>query len=133
MIGALGDVTFEVSISKVFTFDNLSFSHSAKYAEHAIHNRKNILEFTGLNASSASLTIKLEAQLGITPEYELDRLHEMLETHQAIPFILDGKIQGWSRWVIESLEESHKIIDNTGALISAEVNIKLKEYLRDIE
>ena len=91
------------------------------------------MEFTGINASSASLTIKLEAGLGITPEYELDKLHELLETHKAVPFILDGKIQGWSRWVIESLEESHKIIDNTGALISAEVNIKLKEYLRDIE
>lgn len=133
MIGALGDVTFEVSISKVFTFDNLNFSHSAKYTEHSIHNRKGVLEFTGINASSASLTIKLDAHLGITPEYELDRLHELLENHTAIPFILDGKIQGWSRWVIESLEESHKIIDNTGALISAEVNIKLKEYLRDIE
>ena len=133
MIGALGDVTFEVSISKVFTFDNLSFSHSAKYTEHSIHNRKGVLEFTGINASSASLTIKLDAQLGLNPEIELDRLHELLENHVAIPFILDGKIQGWSRWVIESLEESHKIIDNTGTLISAEVNIKLKEYLRDIE
>ena len=111
----------------------MSFSHSAKYSEHSIHNKKGILEFTGINASTASLTIKLDAHLNITPEYELDRLHEMLENHIAIPFILDGKIQGWSRWVIESLEESHKIIDNTGALISAEVNIKLREYLRDIE
>ena len=133
MIGALGDVTFEVSISKVFTFDDLRFSHSAKYAEHAIHNKKNILEFTGLNASTASLTINLNAHLGVNPEEELDRLHEMLETHQAIPFILDGKIQGWSRWIIESLDESHKIINGRGELISAEVNIKLKEYLRDIE
>ena len=133
MIGALGNVTFEVALPKIFTFNDLSFSHSAKYSEHAIHNKKGILEFTGINASTANLKISLDAHLGITPEYELDRLHEMLEQHEAVPFILDGKIQGWSRWVIESLEENHRIIDNTGALIVAEVTIKLREYLREIE
>ena len=133
MIGALGDIVFEVALPKIFTFNDLNFSHSAKYSEHAIHNKKGILEFTGLNASTANLKISLDAHLGITPEHELDKLHEMLEQHIAVPFILDGKIQGWSRWIIESLEESHKIIDNTGALIVAEVNIKLREYLREVE
>lgn len=133
MIGALGDIVFEVALPKIFTFTDLNFSHSAKYSEHAIHNKKGVLEFTGLNSSTASLRITLDAHLGVTPEHELDKLHELLEQHQAVPFILDGKIQGWSRWVIESLEESHKIIDNTGALISAEVNIKLREYLREVE
>ena len=133
MIGALGDVVFEVAIPKIHTFDDLNFSYSAKYSEHAIHNKKGILEFTGLGAGTASFKMTFDAHLGVNPEEELDKLHEMLEQHEAVPFILDGKIQGRSRWVIESLDEAHKIIDNTGALIVAEVNIKLREYLREVE
>lgn len=129
MIGSLGDVVFEVSAEKVRTFRDFQIQHSAKYTEHAIHGRKGLLEFTGLSASSASLSIRLDAGLGINPKEELNTLHEILTKHEALPFILDGEPQGDGLWVLESIGENYEIIDNHGTFIAVEVSLKLKEYI----
>ena len=50
MIGSLGSVVFEVSTERVKTFRDLQIQRSAKYSEHAIHGRKGLLEFTGLDS-----------------------------------------------------------------------------------
>ena len=129
MIGSFGEVVFEVSSERVRTFRDFQIQHSAKYTEHAIHGRKGLLEFTGLSASTASLSIRLDAGLGINPKEELNTLHEILTKHEALPFILDGEPQGEGLWVLESIGENYEIIDNHGTAIAVEVSIKLKEYI----
>ena len=108
---------------------DFQIQHSAKYTEHAIHGRKGLLEFTGLSASSASLSIRLDAGLGINPKEELNTLHKILTKHEALPFILDGEPQGDGLWVLESIGENYEIIDNHGTFIAVEVSLKLKEYI----
>ena len=129
MIGSFGEVVFEVSSERIRTFRDFQIQHSAKYTEHAIHGRKGLLEFTGLSASTASLSIRLDAGLGINPKEELNTLHEILTKHEALPFILDGEPQGDGLWVLESIGENYEIIDNHGTAIAVEVSIKLKEYI----
>ena len=129
MIGSFGEVVFEVSSERIRTFRDFQIQHSAKYTEHAIHGRKGLLEFTGLSASTASLSIRLDAGLGINPKEELNTLHEILTKHEALPFILDGEPQGEGLWVLESIGENYEIIDNHGTAIAVEVSIKLKEYI----
>lgn len=129
MIGSLGDVVFEVSIDKVKTFDGLQLQRSASYTEHSIHGRKGLLEFTGFSAATASLNIKLDANLKVNPKEELETLRKMFTEHKAIPFILNGEPQGDNLWVIESISEDYKIIDNLGIAITIDVSIKLKEYI----
>ena len=129
MIGSFGDVVFEVSSERVRTFRDFQIQRSAKYSEHAIHGRKGLLEFSGLSASTASLNIRLDAGLGVNPNEELTTLHDTLNNHEALPFILDGEPQGDGLWVLESLSESYEIIDNKGAVIAVEVSLKLKEYI----
>ena len=129
MIGSFGDVVFEVSAEKVRTFRDFQIQRSAKFAEHSIHGRKGLLEFTGLSASSASLNIRLDASLGINPKEELEALREILTKHEALPFILDGEPQGDGLWVLESIGENYEIINNKGAFIAVEVALKLKEYI----
>ena len=129
MIGSLGEVVFEVSIERVRTFRDLQVQRSAKYSEHAIHGRKGLLEFTGLSPASMSLSIRLDAGLGINPKEELNTLHDILNNHQAVPFILDGEPQGDGLWVLEGLDENHEIIDKHGTSIAVEVSLKLKEYI----
>ena len=129
MIGSFGDVVFEVSSERVRTFKDFQIQRSAKYSEHAIHGRKGLLEFSGLSASTASLNIRLDAGLGVNPKEELTTLHDILNNHKALPFILDGEPQGDGLWVLESLSESYEIIDNKGAVIAVEVSLKLKEYI----
>jgi phage protein U len=128
-IGSLGDVVFEVSSDAVKTFDDMSVQLSAKYAQHDIHGRKGLLEFTGLAPSTLSLKIHLSAALGIVPKEELTALRDMLKAGKAVPFILDGEPQGDGLWVIESLNENHKVINNAGALVLAEASLSLKEYV----
>ncbi len=129
MIGSLGNVIFEVSTEQILTFDDLNFSHSAKYTEHAIHGRKGLLEFTGFSATAASLNILLNADLGIDPKEEFNGLKEIFDSHEAVPFILDDEPQGDGLWVIESMSEKRDMISNKGAARLIEVSVNLKEYI----
>ena len=129
MIGSFGDVVFEVSTDIVRTFRDFQIQRSAKFSEHAIHGGKALLEFTGQSPASMSLSIRLDAGLGVNPKEELDTLHEILNNHEAVPFILDGEPQGDGLWVLESLDESYEVIDNHGTFIALNVSLKLKEYI----
>lgn len=129
MVGTLGSVEFTVSENKIRTFRDLSFTHSASYAEHKILGRKTLLEFTGINASSCSMKILLDAQFGVNPAEELQTLYEAMNKHEAIAFTLGGQVMGAGLWVIENLNETHSIIGAGGALMQAEVNLSLKEYI----
>ena len=129
MIGSFGDVIFEVYPEKVRTFRDFQLQRSAKYAEHAIHGHKGLLEFTGLSAATASFRIRLDAGLGINPKEELIALRGILTKHEAVLFILDGEPQGDGFWVLENLDESVEIVDNMGVLIAVEVSLKIKEYV----
>ena len=104
MIGSFGDVVFEVSTDIVRTFRDMQVQRSAKFSEHAIHGGKALLEFTGLSPASMSLSIRLDAGLGVNPKEELDTLRNILNNHEAVPFFLDGEPQGDNLWVLESLD-----------------------------
>ena len=129
MIGSLGDVVFEVSSDSVKTFNDLNMQYSAKYAQHDIHGKKGLLEFTGLDPTTMSLKILLSSALGVTPKEEIVTLLEMLNAGKAIPFILDGEPQGDGLWVIENMSVEQKTLSNKGVLILAEVSLNLKEYV----
>lgn len=129
MVGTLGEIEFTVSEEQIRTFRDLSFTHSATYAEHKIIGRKGLLEFTGLNASTCTMKIYLDAAFGVNPYKELRTLYEAMNKHEAIAFTLGGQVMGGGLWVIESLNETHSIIGSGGELIRAEVSISLKEYI----
>lgn len=128
-VGSLGDVVFEVSSDKVRTFHDLQMQRKANYAEHAIHGRKALLEFTGLAPLTASMQIELLASLGVVPKDELAALAEILTKHEAIPFILDGEPQGDNLWVLENISGSYSVLNNKGEPISISVTLNLKEYV----
>lgn len=128
-VGSLGDVVFEVSSDQVRTFSDLKIQRAAKYAEHAIHGKKALLEFTGLAPLTASMKVDLLAALGVVPKEELAALVEILTEHKAVPFILDGEPQGDDLWVLESISEGYEVINNQGTPISITVTLNMKEYI----
>ena len=128
-LGSLGDIEFEVSDEKVRTFSGLQISKGAKFAAHEVHNRKALLEFTGLDAASMSLKIDINSALGVDVNEELDALHELLDQHEAVPFILNGEPQGGGLWALESLDEEFSRINNKGELVRVELSLKLREYI----
>jgi phage protein U len=131
MIGSLGDVVFEVSSESVKTFQDLAFQHSVKYAQHDIHGRTGLLEYTGRNPSTGSFKMRIDSALGVDPMQELVKLYMMMRNGVAVDFILDGSPQGEGLWVIESFSEEWKVVNNTGKMIAAESSIQIKEYMPD--
>lgn len=129
MIGQLGDYEFEVSAESLRTFDGLKFSNSASYAEHKVLGRKGVLEYTGLNASSAGLKISLNADFGADVLEEIAAFYEYMNDGEALVFMLGGEVMGEDMWVIESLDEDYTEIGSRGEVIRAELSLKLKEYL----
>ncbi|MBQ3645104.1 MAG: phage tail protein [Synergistaceae bacterium] len=129
MIGSLGEIVFEVSTEQIFTFNDLTIQRSAKYSSHAIHGRKELLEFTGFAPVSMSMNVVLNAALGINPLEELEGLQEIFTSHEAVLFILNGVPQGDNLWVIESLNEKYDDFHKIGIPQYIEVSLSLKEYV----
>ena len=129
MLATLGDYEFEVSTGRVRTFNSLRFSNSASYAEHKVHARKGVLEFTGLNASTASLSILLDIMQGVDPMAEITRLYEAMNKHEALAFTIGGEVMGMGLWVIESLDEEYEQVSSKGVVMRARVDLKLREYV----
>lgn len=129
MIGSFGnDIVFEVSTEKVRTFDGLTMQRKAIYAEHDILGEKSVLELTGYAPTSLSFTMLLNASLGVDPLEELEILREMVVKGNAYDFVLGGEPQGENLWVIESLDEKHKVVTGKGESLIIEVSVSLKEY-----
>ncbi len=134
MIGTLGSIVFEVSTeSDVRTFRDLKKSDSANYTEHKILGRKSLLEFTGVNASTCSLSIRLTRGLGFTidPVREIQELYDHMRQADALPFIVGGNVIGEGLWVIESIDTDYKIIGAAGQVMDVVISLKLREYLSE--
>ncbi|MBQ2615285.1 MAG: phage tail protein [Synergistaceae bacterium] len=132
MIGTLGSVVFEVSTEgDVRTFRDLKKSDSASYTEHKILGRKGLLEFTGTNASTCSLTIRLTRGMGFTidPVREINALYGHMRQADALPFVVGGNVIGEGLWVIEGIDTDYKIIGAAGQVMDIEISLKLREYL----
>lgn len=129
MIGALGDIVFTVSSDKVRTFDGLSRSGSARLATHELINRKPLMEFLGPGGETISMQISFSVYEGLNPEQEAKALRELRDKGKAVALILGGQPLGEGLWLVESLNETHKHIDNTGAAYQIDVSVTLREYI----
>lgn len=131
MLATLGDFTFEVNSQNITTFTDLSFTNSASYQEHKILARKGLLEFTGLNASTCSLNIHLDAQLTDNINEAISYFYDALNDGTALLFMLGDEVMGEGFWVIENMDEKYNRIDNEGRVLIADLSLRLKEYIDD--
>ena len=71
VIGAIGDVVFEVSSKKVETLRDMKRQARGRYATHEIVGRKSVLEFLGLEPDEITFSMQLNADLGVDIQLEL--------------------------------------------------------------
>lgn len=129
MVGALGDIVFTVSSDKVRTFDSMSRSGSARLATHELINRKPLVEFLGPGSETISMQISFSVYDGLNPKDEATSLRELRDKGKAVVLILGGQPLGDGLWLVESLNETHKYIDNNGAAHQIDVSVTLREYI----
>lgn len=125
MIGTLGRAVFEASAGRVFTPTGFGRSGSPRIEEHAVVGQKSQLEFIAPGLEEVSFTVRLDAALGVAPLKEIDRLRASRDAGDILPLAIGGKYLG--DWMIGSLQETWRQVDNRGRLLLAEVAITLKE------
>lgn len=123
-------MVFEVSSNRVRTFDDFSRSGSGRWAVHEIVGQKPKAEFLGPGQEELSFSMYLSAHLGVNPEVEMQKLRAMRDTGKTAALIVGGKPITQNFFSLESLRESHKVFSGKGKLITAEVEVVLKEYVR---
>jgi phage protein U len=128
-IGTFGPVTFEVSAEKTRTFDEFNRKTAAKFEEHAIIGQKAKLEFIAPGLDEISFQVIFSAFHGLNPLTEANQLRGIIQKGEYYPLLISGKSLGI--FIIESLSEAWKHVDNHGLVLYIAVDLSLKEYTLD--
>lgn len=129
MFAQLGLLTFTL----ITYFNGIDERNSYKYATHERINNKPRLQFLGEELQE--LTIKLNFHsLFCTPSLELKKLKVLAQSASPLPFI-KGNGEYIGVFVITEISSVTEHTDNTGGIISIQIEIKLKEttdYTEDV-
>ena len=131
VVGALGELVFEVTEQTVRTADNLTWSGSARYAAHERHNWHALEEFTGINPDRISLTVYLSRHLGADVMGEIVKLWKYEREGTPVSLVLGDHGYGKYRWVIEKHSTDLETFDHAGKLEACTVKLELLEYMKD--
>ena len=129
VVGALGEIVFEVSAKKIETAKNITWSGSARWGVHERHGYNALTEFTGRDPDKISLEIYLGKHLGADPMAEVVKLWEYERGGVPVSLVLGEKIYGKYRWVVQSHETELEVFDHAGNLSACTVKVELLEYL----
>jgi len=130
MIGALGEVNFLVSDTKIRTFDDFRRSCTGRWADHEVIGKKPLSQFIGPGLDSITFKMRFDAFLGLNPRVEMDRLVTMERSGKPYTLTIGDKAFGVYKWTIRQLDEDFITVDNEGRLLVSEVTIELKEYVQ---
>ena len=125
MIGTFGDIVFQTSVDRIFTFDEFTRKGAAEFAEHPVMDNKPKLQHTGTGLDEITFTVRLDAALGVNPKTELAKFEAVRLSGESRHLIIGTRVLG--RFVLVSLEESNPQLDNKGRLYKVQLNLTLKE------
>lgn len=126
MIGSYGKITFKVTEEEIKIFDNFNITRKARYVVHERINNKPLLQFMGLETDSISFNMQLVQGITGNVSDDLKSLQDMFKKAEVHPLFLGQKKLG--SFVIESINEAYKIVDNLGNIEVVNINLSLKEY-----
>lgn len=116
-----------MSAKKIRTFDDFKRKTSAKFAEHEIVGLKSKLEFVAPGLDEISFQVIFSAFHGLNPLKETDQLREIVQKGEYNALVIGGKVLG--NFIIDSISESWKHVDNLGNVLYIAVDLSLKEYI----
>lgn len=129
-IGSFGSLIFEVTHEKVRTFDELTRSATARWSKHERFGQKPRSEFLGPDLDSISFKMRFDAQYGVNPKSEMDKLLDLCRSGKADTLIIGGTPIGRDQWVITSVKQSWTAVDNQGRVIVGTADVTMEEYMR---
>lgn len=127
IVGYFGDVVFATSDKRIFSFSDFKLSASGSWGEHKRNGRKSEWEFLGANAEKVSFVIKLDANYGVNPRKEIEKLTEYVENGTVHPLVIGGQKVG-NRWRVTGMSSTWNNIMSGGELVKASASLTLEEY-----
>lgn len=128
-IGNLGSlIVFEVSTSKVLTFNRMTQSVKGRWTVQNPILGKPYPEFLGPAQRTASFPIFLSAMHGVRPRETMERIERAIENGIPYSLVIGGKKVGNYQWVITDMSESWGELIQGGMLVSASLTLNLAEY-----
>lgn len=127
MLASYGKITFKVTEDEIKIFDNFNITRKARYVAHDRINNKPLLQFMGLEADNISFNMQLVQGITGNVSDDLKTLQDMFKRAEANALFLGQKKLGI--FIIESINEAYKIVDNLGNLEVVNVSLSLREYI----
>lgn len=127
MLASYGKITFKVTEDEIKIFNNFTISRKARYVAHERINNKPLLQFMGLEADSISFNMQLVQDITGNVSDDLKSLQDMFKKAEVHPLFLGQKKLG--SFVIESMNETYRMIDNLGNIEGVNVSLSLREYI----
>jgi phage protein U len=128
-IATFGTKVFQVSTSKMYTFNDFQYSSSLQTEKQEVLGRKPSTYNKGPDLDSMSFKIHIDAAFGVNPRVEMESWRAIMNAGVAYPFILGGKPLGSSKWLLVSVDESNVNIDNAGKILGVDIDLKFDEYV----
>lgn len=128
MIGSFGEVVFEVSADKVLTPTEISRTTASRWTNHEVLGKKPVSEFVGPGLDTVSLTLILNAYLGVNVKQTMDKLLDYCRTGEAHTLVI-GDVIGVDRWKITTVTQNWAHLDGAGHVISGSVDATFEEYV----
>lgn len=111
------------------TFNNFERNGTARWSDHELIQNKSRSQFEAPGLEEVTYTVLLKAELGINPLKQIEKLREMKDTGKTAQMLIGRKPISQNQWSIQSMRERYNTIDNQGNILSAEVDLSLKEYV----
>ena len=123
-----GSITFSVNSKKALSFSDMERSYSARWEAHDIIGKRPKMEFMGPDMDEITLTVVLDAQLGIKPRATMKKFREAAKKGTVSHFYVGGRKVAKHKFYIGSGTEHWKEVWNKGELVRATAEITFKEY-----
>lgn len=129
-IAVFGPKVFEVTQSKIYTFDGFQYSSNLNTDKQDAAGKKPSTLNKGPGLDAFGITIVLDAAFGVNPRREIDDWLAIKDAGIAYPFILGNRPFGQNKWLLVDVQATVQAIDNAGNILRAEVSLKFDEYVR---
>lgn len=125
-VGSLGDMVFETSTDRVLTPSSFSTGSSARYEDHPVQGGLPRSEFLAPELSSFDLSIRLRADMGVSPLAVAEQLVASCRAGDVLRLVIAG--QNLGQVTIRSVDQDWRHLSRAG-VHSLDVKLQLKEYV----
>lgn len=131
-IGTYGKRVFATFDRRILTFRDFAYTTTPRFAEHDIISNKPIMEYLGPGLDDITFSITLRADMGINVRTELEEWRKSAAVGSAERLIIGKTRLGSSLWCIMGCSEAWGVVTNLGAIISASVDVTMREYIAEL-